>query len=109
MRATERNLSHDEEDLIEEICQNLKLSEDENKPNENKIEAQILILENLKESKTISELSPGAKFVLYEEMKALFPDLLTALKSKDKVSIFFLLLFDWFSLSQFQFSNYFFR
>lgn len=60
MRATERNLSLDEEDEIEDVCKKIKLQPD-----------------NCKNIIQMGQkgLSPGAKYVLHEEVKARFPDL----------------------------------
>ena len=53
MRATERNLSHDEADKIELICKNIQQQTDYDW------------------TKEMKKLSPGAKFILYEEVAAL--------------------------------------
>jgi len=67
MRATERNLSHDEEDKIESICKNIRH------------EPEYDFAED------IDGLSPGAKFILYEEVAARFPQYLSSnMHSKDK-------------------------
>ena len=55
MRATERNLSHDEADKIELICKNIGQQTDYDW------------------TKDMKKLSPGAKFILYEEVAARFP------------------------------------
>ena len=69
MRATERNVSHDEEDKIELICRNIREKSDYDFASD------------------IDGLSPGAKFILYEEVAARFPNYLSSnVHSKDKVS-----------------------
>ena len=69
MRATERNLSHDEGDKIELICKNIQQQNDYDW------------------TKDMKKLSPGAKFILYEEVAARFPHYLSSnMHSKDKVS-----------------------
>ena len=69
MRATERNLSHDEADKIELICKNIQQQNDYDW------------------TKDMKKLSPGAKFILYEEVAARFPHYLSSsMHSKDKVS-----------------------
>ena len=69
MRATERNLSHDEADKIELICKNIGQQTDYDW------------------TKDMKKLSPGAKFILYEEVAARLPHYLSSsMHSKDKVS-----------------------
>ena len=60
MRATERNLSHDEGDKIESICKNIQQQTDYDW------------------TKDMKKLSPGAKFILYEEVAARFPHYLSS-------------------------------
>ena len=60
MRATERNLSHDEGDKIELICKNIGQQNDYDW------------------TKDMKKLSPGAKFILYEEVAARFPHYLSS-------------------------------
>ena len=60
MRATERNLSHDEADKIELICKNIGQQNDYDW------------------TKDMKKLSPGAKFILYEEVGARFPRYLSS-------------------------------
>ena len=60
MRATERNLSHDEADKIELICKNIQQQTDYDW------------------TKDMKKLSPGAKFILYEEVGARFPRYLSS-------------------------------
>ena len=60
MRATERNLSHDEADKIELICKNIQQQTDYDW------------------TEDMKKLSPGAKFILYEEVAARFPHYLSS-------------------------------
>ncbi len=69
LKATERNLSHEEEDKIKEIC--LQIS------NEKSLDMDMISALNL---------SPGAKFVLHEELKARFSNLSSYTFLQSKVS-----------------------
>ena len=60
MRATERNLSHDEADKIELICKNIQQQTDYDW------------------TEDMKKLSPGAKFILYEEVATRFPHYLSS-------------------------------
>ena len=85
MRATERNLSHDEEDKIAEICQDLRKKLLQQRPNSSGGKGNCF--EDGYCEYDISGFSPGAKYILHEEAKSRFPQLSSSMShSKDKVS-----------------------